>query len=242
MLRRNRDRLLTALLADRPLCRTLGTRTARWLSAAGMTILYLAWPIAQSHVFGVTGIALCAAVLLIGAYTADTRTGTPTSALLLAPLRWSGTLSYELYLFHLVVLGGLRTLYPPSDTPGNEKLLLLGVYLVLSAAVSTLIAWGYATPLNRFVKRQWLRAAARIPHAALRYQFLCIGCIGFQRSGAPRREALNSRSLSHAVRITRALEDGCVKCEPHPNRHAPWCSQAILETRGRYNGCETHWR
>lgn len=43
---------------------------------------------------------------------------------------------------------------------GNEKLLLLGVYLVLSAAVSTLIARGYATPLDRFVKRKWLRVSA----------------------------------------------------------------------------------
>jgi peptidoglycan/LPS O-acetylase OafA/YrhL len=156
----------TALLADRPLCSALATRAARWLAAVGMTVLYLAWPIAQSHVFGVTGIALCAAVLLIGAHTSDTRTSTPTSTRLLAPLRWSGTLSYELYLFHLVVLGGLRTLCPPSATHGNEKLLLLGVYLVLSAAVSTLIARGYATPLNRFVKRQWLRAAARTPRSA----------------------------------------------------------------------------
>jgi hypothetical protein len=46
---------------------------------------------------------------------------------------------------------------------GNEKLLLLCVYLVLSAVVSTLIARGYAAPLDHFVKRQWLRASARAP-------------------------------------------------------------------------------
>lgn len=149
----------TALLAERPLCRALSTRTARWLAAAAMTVLYLAWPIAQSNVFGVTGIALCAAVLLISTHVADARTSTR----LLAPLRWSGNLSYELYLFHLVVLGGLRTMYPPSATHGNEKLLLLGVYLVLSGAVSILIARSYAMPLQGFVKRQWLRAAARVP-------------------------------------------------------------------------------
>ena len=152
----------TALLADRPLWRAVAMRTTQWLTVAGMTVLYLAWPIAQSHVFGVTGIALGTAVLLINAHAS----GAPGSARLLAPLRWSGKLSYELYLFHLVVLGGLRTLYPPSATHGNEKLLLLGVYLVLSAAVSTLIARGYATPLDRFVKRKWLRASARVPDGA----------------------------------------------------------------------------
>ncbi|KLU24026.1 acyltransferase [Caballeronia mineralivorans PML1(12)] len=152
----------TALLADRPLWRALAMRGTQWLAVAGMTVLYLAWPIAQSHVFGVTGIALGTAVLLIGAHA----NGARDSARLLAPLRWSGKLSYELYLFHLVVLSGLRTLFPPSATHGNEKLLLLGVYLVLSATVSTLIARGYATPLDRFVKRQWLRASARGPDGA----------------------------------------------------------------------------
>jgi peptidoglycan/LPS O-acetylase OafA/YrhL len=152
----------TALLADRPLWRALAKRTAQWPTIAGMTVLYLAWPIAQSHVFGVTGIALGTAVLLIGAH-ADDACG---SACLLAPLRLSGKLSYELYLFHLVVLGGLRTLYPPSATHGNEKLLLLGAYLVLSAAVSTLIARGYAKPLDHFVKRRWLRAWAQVPDGA----------------------------------------------------------------------------
>jgi peptidoglycan/LPS O-acetylase OafA/YrhL len=127
-----------------------------------MTVLYLAWPIAQSHVFGVTGIALGTAMLLINAHAS----GAPGGARLLAPLRWSGKVSYELYLFHLMVLGGLRTLYPPPATHGNEKLLVLGAYLVLSAAVSTLIARGYATPLDRFVKRKWLRASARVPDGA----------------------------------------------------------------------------
>jgi len=152
----------TALLADRPLWRALAMRTAQWLAVAGMTVLYLSWPITQSHIFGVTGIALGTAVLLIGAH-AD---AAHASARLLAPLRSCGKLSYELYLFHLVVLGGLRTLYPPSAMHGNEKLLLLGVYLVLSAAVSMLIAWGYATPLDRFVERQWLGASAPVPDCA----------------------------------------------------------------------------
>ncbi|AOI62047.1 acyltransferase family protein [Burkholderia diffusa] len=152
----------TALLADRPLWRAVTMRTTQWLTVAGMAVLYLAWPIAQSHVFGVTGIALGTAVLLINAHAS----GAAGNVRLLAPLRWSGKLSYELYLFHLVVLGGLRTLYPPLATQGNEKLLLLGVYLVLSAAVSTLIARGYATPLDRFVKRKWLRASAQVPDGA----------------------------------------------------------------------------
>jgi peptidoglycan/LPS O-acetylase OafA/YrhL len=144
----------TALMASWPLPRAFATRTMQWLTGVGMAVLYLTWPIAQSHIFGVTGIALGTAVLLIGAHAERTR----ASARWLAPILWSGKHSYELYLFHLIVLGALRTLYPPSATHGSEKLLLLGAYLVLSLAVSELIARCYAMPVERFVKQRWLRA------------------------------------------------------------------------------------
>ncbi len=61
-------------------------------------------------------------------------------ARVLAPLRWSGWLSYELYLFHMIVLGTLRTFWPPSATHGDGKLALLVAYLVLSAGLSAVIA------------------------------------------------------------------------------------------------------
>ncbi len=80
----------------------LGVAVSFWLVNFASLTFWIAWPIAQSHVFGVTGIALGTAVLLINAHAS----GAPGSARLLAPLRWSGKLSYELYLFHLVVLGG----------------------------------------------------------------------------------------------------------------------------------------
>jgi peptidoglycan/LPS O-acetylase OafA/YrhL len=63
----------TALLAERPLWRALAMRATQWLTVAGMTVLYLAWPIAQSHVLGVTGVALGTAVLLIGAHANGAR-------------------------------------------------------------------------------------------------------------------------------------------------------------------------
>jgi peptidoglycan/LPS O-acetylase OafA/YrhL len=152
----------TTLLAERPPWPALAAGTAQWLAGAGMTVLYVAWPIAQSHVFGVTCIALGTAVLLIGAHA----NGSRGKAHLLAPLCLSGRISYELYLFHLIVLAGLRTVYPPSATHGDDKLLLLAVFLALSAALSVLISRGYATPLERCVKRQWLRpdvGAGRCP-------------------------------------------------------------------------------
>ncbi|HIC7210165.1 acyltransferase family protein [Burkholderia stabilis] len=152
----------TALLAERARWQALAAAPVQWLAAAAMTALYLAWPIAESHVAGVSAMALGTAVLLIGAHAERAR----AHGRLLAPLRWSGRLSYELYLFHLIVLGALRTFWPPSGTHGDAKLGLLVAYLALSAGLSAAIARGYATPLDRFIKRVASRPASRVPDGA----------------------------------------------------------------------------
>ncbi|WP_105133612.1 acyltransferase family protein [Burkholderia sp. BE12] len=152
----------TALLAERARWQRLAAAPVQWLVAALMTALYLAWPIAESHVFGVSGMALGTAVLLIGAHAERT----PAHGRVLAPLRWGGRLSYELYLFHLIVLGALRTFRPPSATHGDGKLALLVAYLVLSAGLSAVVARGYATPLDRFIKRVASRPAVQVTDGA----------------------------------------------------------------------------
>ncbi|MCA7996654.1 acyltransferase family protein [Burkholderia metallica] len=152
----------TALLAERARWQVFAATPVQWLTGIVMAGLYLAWPIAQSHVPGVTAMALGTAVLLIGAHAERE----PAHGRALAPLRWSGRLSYELYLFHLIVLGALRTFWPPSATQGDTKLLLLIAYLALSAILSAVIARGYATPLDRFIKRLASRPAARVADSA----------------------------------------------------------------------------
>ncbi|RQR53143.1 acyltransferase [Burkholderia sp. Bp9125] len=155
----------TALLADRPGSRMLARPAVQWLAVAAMAGLYFAWPIAQSHVIGVSAMALGTAVLLAGAQ-AHAGGGHARGSRLLAPLRGCGRLSYELYLFHLIVLGGMRSLFPPRATVGDDRLLLLVAYLALSAGVSAAIARGYATPVERFIKRRWARAPVRMPDGA----------------------------------------------------------------------------
>jgi len=152
----------TALLAERTSWQRLAATPVQWLAAIAMTVLYLAWPIAQSHVIGVSAMALGTAVLLIGAHARGER----ARGRALAPLRWSGRLSYELYLFHLIALGALRTEWPPAAMHGDGKLVLLVAYLVLSAGLSAAIARGYATPLDRVIRQAASRPAARVPDAA----------------------------------------------------------------------------
>ena len=69
-----------------------------------------------------------------------------------AAFAWCGRLSYELYLFHLVVLGLIRTMFPDQQAVGDEKLVLLAAFLALSAALAAIIAKTFSEPLNRFLR------------------------------------------------------------------------------------------
>ena len=71
-----------------------------------MAGLYLAWPIGQSNVLGTTAMAFGTALLLLGGAT-----GVRAHALRRWRL-WSAR--YEIYLFHLVVLGLIRGWAPPA--------------------------------------------------------------------------------------------------------------------------------
>lgn len=141
----------TALLARKAALRGPATQFLQGPVAAAMAVLYLWRPIGETNVLGVTGMALGTAVLLLGV---QERPADPVrrGSRPLVMLGWLGQLSYELYLFHLVVLGLMRTAFPPRAASGDAKLLLLAAFLVLSAGLATLISRFYAEPLNRRIR------------------------------------------------------------------------------------------
>ncbi|WDD94783.1 acyltransferase [Burkholderia sp. FERM BP-3421] len=143
----------TALLARRVALREQARAWLRWLAAAAMVVLYLSWPISEANVPGITAMALGTAALLLTGQE-NPAEATRRRARASAWLEWFGRLSYELYLFHLIVLGLLKARFPRPDVTGNDKLALLAVYLLLSAASSALIARCYAEPLNRGIRRR----------------------------------------------------------------------------------------
>ncbi|NWA24925.1 acyltransferase [Pseudomonas gingeri] len=146
----------TALLAGRmPLYGSVA-KILQALTLGAMAFLYLYWPIGQSNVFGVTAMALGTAVLLLGAHHHPSGSDLQHTRLL-AGLGWLGRLSYELYLFHLIVLGAMRTIFPPRVVVGDEKTLLLVMFFVLSAALSAAVARFYSEPLNRSIRRYLAR-------------------------------------------------------------------------------------
>ncbi|MBN3806350.1 acyltransferase [Paraburkholderia sp. Ac-20336] len=143
----------TALLARRIVWRGRTRTVLPWLAAAAMTFVYLSQPIRDGNVLGVTAMALGTAVLLLAAH--DREDGLPIRcARVSAACEWFGRLSYELYLFHLIVLGLLRTIFPPSQVTGDAKLMLLTGYLLLAAWLGASIQRLYAEPLNRRIRQR----------------------------------------------------------------------------------------
>jgi len=148
----------TALLAKRMSMRGLTATILQTVTVAAMTFLYLYRSIGQTNVLGVTAMAFGTALLLLAAHHR------PSSPLLdytpvPAAVGWFGQLSYELYLFHLIVLGAIRTIVPPQLVVGDKKLLLLMAFLVISALLSAGIARLYAEPLNRIIRGHLVRSS-----------------------------------------------------------------------------------
>jgi peptidoglycan/LPS O-acetylase OafA/YrhL len=142
----------TALLAKRNDLHRFATTVVQAIVVAAMGFLYLYRPIGKTNVLGVTAMAFGTAVLLLGAHHRS-------SARDLAGIAWFGRLSYELYLFHLIVLGALRTVFPPEVVTGDQKLAFFAAFFVLSAALSVTIARFYAEPLNRGIRRRLIATA-----------------------------------------------------------------------------------
>ncbi|MEB3753438.1 acyltransferase [Acinetobacter sp. MD2(2019)] len=69
---------------------------------------------------------------------------------------WLGKRSYELYLFHLMVLGLMKVVFVPAQTSALAKLILLPVFLILACLLAAVIEKYYSTPLNKNIRKWFL--------------------------------------------------------------------------------------
>ena len=94
--------------------------------------------------------AVGAAVFLLAEGIARTEAGSGrgVAAKVFAPVAWLGRHSYELYLFHIVLLAEMRTVLPRSAMAPATKPLWLAAFIGISALVAWGIARFYSEPLN----------------------------------------------------------------------------------------------
>lgn len=138
----------TAILVTRGTHPWMSTRRLQCMTILAMALLYLCWPISRSNVLGVTAMAIGTALLLANA-SGKTIASSSAGYRFLA---FCGGLSYEIYLFHLIVLGLMRTTIPPVTASSPVKLGLLAGYLICSLGVACTVARYFSRPFDRLVR------------------------------------------------------------------------------------------
>ena len=88
--------------------------------------------------------------LVIAATTQPARKG----AALLAPLRWFGRRSYEVYLTHMFVVMGFFDLFVAVGRPKGAVSLLFIAVIAVAGFLGEMAARYFSEPLNRMLRRR----------------------------------------------------------------------------------------
>lgn len=135
----------------------MGRRGMAWLAVVAMGWVYMRG-IGGNEAFGPTLLGVAVAVFLVAVSRLEP---TPFARRVGKPLAWLGAHSYELYLFHIVVLGVMVEIVPKGTLAAEYKLPMLALFFVLSIAVAWTVARYYGDPLNRRLRRRFVRRPLR---------------------------------------------------------------------------------
>jgi len=116
-----------------------------------MICVYFYKPIMENIVFGISLIAFATSILLVAASQAS---DSPKVNYILRGIGWLGQSSYELYLFHIIILALLKTFFPMNIFHNSSnKLFLFLIFIGLSVLTSSLIERYFSQPMNNFIKK-----------------------------------------------------------------------------------------
>ena len=152
---------LTALLKNHFVLSRARNRAMTFTGAIALAATYFTG-ISGHEVLGFSAVALSTSILLL--------TSSPlpradwSSARVVQPLRWLGRHSYELYLFHIVVLALMRNLVPREALSYAMKLPWLVLFLAFSSVVAGTVSHFFSEPANQALRR-YLSTARPIPAA-----------------------------------------------------------------------------
>lgn len=118
-----------------------------------MVILYFYKPIKEVSTWGVSIFAILTAIqIFCFSQKPQEKSQSITANLLI----WIGQRSYEMYLFHLIILGLFKVIYFPKETLPTEKLILLPLYFILVFILSWAIEKYYSSPLNSKIRNRFI--------------------------------------------------------------------------------------
>ena len=120
--------------------------------------LYLYAPIKEVSTWGISLFAVLTA-LLIFCFAQNPQAAAQSK--MSKALVWIGQRSYEMYLFHLIVLGLIKFFYLPKQTLPTEKLILLPIFLIATFILSWAIEKYYSAPLNLKIRTRLIKSERR---------------------------------------------------------------------------------
>jgi peptidoglycan/LPS O-acetylase OafA/YrhL len=113
-----------------------------------MIAVYLYDGIMQNVVIGVSVMAVGAAIFLMCASCSEL-TNNNAGNLCSKAVCWFGKNSYELYLFHIIVLALMKTLLSADNLNNYTKLLWMLLFLSASSLVAAVVSRFYSQPMNK---------------------------------------------------------------------------------------------
>jgi peptidoglycan/LPS O-acetylase OafA/YrhL len=129
-------------------------RLTRIAAGVGLVAAYLAG-IEGHEAAGFSLVALFTAVLLVHAF--DVQGNVVPRFSPFRAVAWFGRKSYELYLFHIIVLAAMRDFVPKGTLQYGYKLPYFVLFVALSALVAGEVSRYVAEPLNSRLRRVLLR-------------------------------------------------------------------------------------
>ena len=118
----------------------------RRISGIALAALYVRG-IAGHEIFGFTEVALASAAFIVGA-AGSGRLARP------GMLQWFGRHSYEIYLFHIIVLAAMRNLQTKATLSYAARLPWLLLFLVATALIAAMVARYVSEPANARLRRR----------------------------------------------------------------------------------------